>query len=208
MDKRFYKTVPSIPDQVYKTAPLKTHIMWVAFIGLGLILAHLIWGGGLALYLIALFVVTSPIYLYKIRKSVNNVYINETTVSAGFNNGFEIVNTPLGDYFLFVKKGAKSDATTKNYKYDVCLAHKGHLHGNENGEVLSRLSSSDKEKPILPLVQYIMCPKNLKEWIEGLQSQLKQPLKVAFETDDLRSDYETGTFMSQQQKCLLNFGNG
>lgn len=192
MDKKFYKEKPRIPSVVYKSLPLRSYMMWGALIGLGSIVISIYddeFYGYVAIYVFLCFGLW-----FEFRKSVKDVYINETTVTARFNNGHSIVNAPLEDFVILVKSAGKG--STKNYRYDVCLAHKKNILGEGRTVIFNALKSNDHKKIVVPLVLGVLCPKNLREWIEAFQSQVRYPLDMAFGEKRLIKDFETGEYMS------------
>lgn len=125
------------------------------------------------------------------------VYLDTTKAKVSYLFRRE-VSVPLEKFYIRVMI-SKGVAGSKNYGYSVSLYSKDFF--SENGGNLSsrKISGYKTEKRMrIPIAMRILCPKNLKDFIEAFQRQIEKPLDMVFGSEQALRDYSTGQYQAGQ----------
>lgn len=211
---RFYKSPPQIPGRIYKNK-FPRHLQLLILIPSFLLYAY--WAVQTSSmdtrFLESLnptkITITAIIFFILIiatsrSTALSYVDMTEKYVTVKFENGTEIKKSPLESYAIFV---SKPPSKTNSYRYRVSLAKIDSLsHTDQHFAIPIKtykfgrfLLNTNHPLTAITLIDDIFTPANLKEWIEGFQEQISAPLPLAFESEDLRSDYETGVYQSSKK---------
>ncbi len=195
-----YRALPEIPGRVYKICePRWLRIAIFSFFLALAIYVHLTEEGS-AIWLILLLLILAVINIFFSSKTIF-ADLTETTVTAKLENGQGVEKDDLENYVLFIKEGARGPGTalSANYKYGVSLVHRGKIQTDYAGQSVIQIYPKNKDHLIITLIDDILCPVNLREWIKHFQSLIKAPLPLLFESPKIQSDYETGKFRSMEK---------
>lgn len=211
---RFYKTPPQIPGRIYKNKMPK-HLRLLILIPFFLLFSY--WAVQISPIEDRFFEDINPtkitvaaiVFLVCIittfrSSALTHVDVTEKYVSAKFENGIEIKKDSLENYAIFI---SKPPSKTDSYRYKVSLAKIDTLSNTSTHfaipiktyKVGRFLLNTNQPITTITLIDDISTPVNLKEWIKGFQEQINEPLPLAFESDDLKSDYETGVYKSSKK---------
>ncbi|MCB1652175.1 MAG: hypothetical protein KDI46_08990 [Alphaproteobacteria bacterium] len=84
--------------------------------------------------------------------------------------------------------------------FELLLA--GHLTGRHDYRYQVFIRRKGANSRDILLVEHVTNPTNLREWVEGLQNQLKTPLPVKFSEEQVERDYETGLYKSKKKRSV------
>lgn len=198
-----YRKLPRIPGQIYKTPEPR----WLRVVIFATLLAFgifLYWDGKENfIWLLPLLCILAIIDIFFSSKTIF-ANLTETTVTAKLENGEGVKNDDLRNYVLFIKEGQRGPGTSlsKNYKYAVSLVHKGKMHLSDTGQLVMQEYPHSKSHLTITLIDNMLCPINLKEWVASFQAQVQKPLPIVFQSPKIQSDYETGVFRSLEKRAI------
>lgn len=200
LKKKFYRPLPTIPGRLHnRHEPKKVRALIFALV-MGYFLYMQFTEGGAVLWLL----LVSTLAFVDLFLSSKTIFadVTETTVTTKLENGQQATNDSLDKYAIYIKEGIRTPmaATSNSYKYGVSLAHKNKVHIDEKGTSYIQLHPKDNNEPIITIIDNILCPINLKEWVESFQEQIQKPLPIIFASEKIQSDYETGVFKSLEKE--------
>lgn len=107
---------------------------------------------------------------------VTHEYVTATTI-----NNIKISHAPLKNYCILIDHSPKRQRGARTYRFRISL--------------LSVDINNSKIKKPLTLVESILQPSHVKNWVESFNSKIKEPLDIIFASEQIKNDYMAGKFI-------------
>ena len=183
-----YKELPVIPGQIWRLRRLE-RFSFQLIILTGIFAISLFAFPSFSI-VVALLIPLSFLESFILKRNVLTE-VDGQTVSARFEFREDVTGDDLSQYIICLAEHRRTRGYTSNYRYHISLQ----LIDQETEEYIG----VNKKSASIILMTDILCPLNLKEWVESFQQQITTPLPVMFSSEVIKNDYQTGVYRSLEQ---------